>query len=82
MRKALAALGVIAVLAITSGVLWMAGEQHYRSCIQAAEARWPVMPTSKGDQGFFSQSDPLDLLSRRHGRKRTQAISDCSRLPL
>jgi hypothetical protein len=63
---------VVVALVIGAGVLWGAGELHYRSCVDAAEARTPIVKTRSTFGG-------VAIVSGRTARKR--AVEGCSRLP-
>lgn len=64
---------VVAALLIGTALLWGAGELHYRSCLDAAEAKYPADRVTQGD--FFDEEVAAQL------RQRDAAIDDCSRLP-
>ena len=68
----LAAAVVVAAIAL----LWMAGEAHYRGCVEAAQARYPSVPVS----AFNTEgTGPLKLSFEQ---ERRAAVNDCGRLPL
>ena len=73
MRKALGGIGATAVVLAALALLWIAGEQHYAGCVQAAEARWPVLEQPTG--GFFDDEGGEARV------RRARAIDECSRLP-
>jgi hypothetical protein len=52
-------------------LLWIGGEVHYRGCIDAAKAAYPVV---KG-------SSLLNNTSDANGAKRRARIAGCSRVP-
>jgi hypothetical protein len=64
-----AALGAAAVIAIVL-LAWIGGELHYRSCITAADLRYPATAGSGGG--------PAARLERE---RRDAAIGGCSRWP-
>jgi Na+-transporting methylmalonyl-CoA/oxaloacetate decarboxylase gamma subunit len=71
----------VAVLFLTAFLLavaiWAAGELHYRSCVNAAEARTPVAVVK--DSGFGGAGTPVDKLTGT--RARARAVGGCSRAP-
>jgi hypothetical protein len=76
-------------LAVLCAVLWLAGGQHYRGCVEAAEARYPVLADTDDrggggylDRGGFFDDDPLGIAPDTALRKRRKAVTACSRLPL
>lgn len=76
MAKALAlAIALLAVLAVG----WVAGELHYRNCVEAATLATPdaarELPTNR-----FSGEDPEPIVAARKERQRQLAA--CSRIPL
>ncbi len=64
----------IGALIVVLSVAWLAMESHYRSCVAAAEAKYPAVPVSA-----FSgrQTGPLKV---SFVSQRQQAVGDCSRL--
>jgi hypothetical protein len=72
MRWAALAVALIAV----AGVVWGAGELHYRSCVTAAEARTP-MTVSRGRP--YSAAPVENVTHGSAARKR--AVDGCSRIP-
>ena len=56
-------------------LLWGAGESHYRSCVMAAEARFPGVPVSALTT---RETGPLKL---SFVEERQRAVADCDRLP-
>jgi hypothetical protein len=73
-------------------LLWGAGELHYRSCIEAAEARFPVSPAPPvADANPFGDPDLNRVFGdsarraranyERERRARRDAVHGCSRLP-
>jgi hypothetical protein len=72
-------LGALIVgLAILAAVAWGASELHYRSCVNAAEARTPIVVTRppKLDPLF---EEPRQVVRGEAARR--QAVHGCSRLP-
>jgi hypothetical protein len=67
---------IVALALITLSVLWGAMESHYRSCVAAAEARFPAVPVSALAS---RETGPLKL---SFVRERQQAVGDCGRLPI
>ncbi len=56
-------------------LLWGASEDHYRSCVEAASARYPPIAVS----AFTGeQTGPLKVA---YDAERTRAVDDCSHLP-
>ena len=70
-----AAVAVGAVIAVAS-LVWIGGSANYRSCVQAAEAKFPAVPVSA-----FVTEDPGDVgpLKVSFVAERTSAVEDCSR---
>lgn len=66
---------VIAVALLLVLAMWMAGESHYRSCVQATEAKFPAVPVSAASG---RQTGPLKL---SFVKERTAAVEGCGRLP-
>lgn len=67
---------VVAVVVAVLALLWMAAESHYRSCLAAAEARYPAVPVSAFNT---KATGPLKLSFQQ---ERRAAVNDCGRLPL
>ncbi|MFN8131537.1 MAG: hypothetical protein U0R70_08315 [Solirubrobacteraceae bacterium] len=64
----------IAALIVVLSIAWLAMESHYRSCVAAAEAKYPAVPVS----AFTGrQTGPLKV---SFVSQRQQAVGDCSRL--
>lgn len=57
-------------------LLWLAGEAHFRGCVDEVAARYPPIAVSA-----FSREDtgPLQVA---YDAERTEALEDCSRVPL
>jgi hypothetical protein len=72
----LALLAALASLPLAIPLLWLAGEAHYRSCVEAAEARYPAVSVSA-----FNTRDtgPLKL---SYAVERGRAVQACDHLPL
>ena len=64
-----------AVVLITISAVWGAMESHYRSCVAAAEARFPAVPVSAVNG---EQTGPLKLSFLT---ERQEAVEECGRLP-
>lgn len=73
-RTRLTVLGAAVVAALA--LLWSAGESHYRSCVAAAQARYPATPVSALSS---RETGPLKL---SFVRERQNAVEDCGRLPI
>ena len=67
---------LVAVVLITIAALWGAMESHYRSCVAAAEARFPAVPVSAVNG---EQTGPLKLSFLT---ERQEAVEECGRLPI
>jgi hypothetical protein len=70
--------GVVVAVALAVGafaLLWSASEAHYRSCVEAASARYPPTAVSA-----FSgaQTGPLKVA---YDAERTSAVDGCSHMP-
>jgi hypothetical protein len=67
---------LIGLLVVVVALLWGAMESHYRSCVSAAEARFPAVPVSAltGEE-----TGPLKL---SFVTERQQAVDGCGRLPI
>jgi hypothetical protein len=61
-------LGAVIAAVIALSLLWLASEEHYRGCVEAAQARTPA-PTRE-----FADVKP-------GGADRRKAVDGCSRLP-
>lgn len=61
---------VLAILA-TAALLWLAAEQHYQGCIDAATAR-----TTAPSDDLLNADNPF-----ADGYQRANAVRGCSRLP-
>lgn len=70
-RTALLATAVVAIVCL----LWGAMESHYRSCVMAAEARFPGVPVSALTT---RETGPLKL---SFVEERQRAVAACGRLP-
>ena len=66
----------IAVLLAALALVWSAMESHYRSCVSAAEARYPAAPVSALTG---QQTGPLKL---SFVVERQRAVESCGRLPI
>jgi hypothetical protein len=67
---------MITAVVVAVAVLWGAMESHYRSCVTAAQARFPAVPVSAlSTRG----TGPLKL---SFVREREQAVERCGRLPI
>ena len=66
---------VAAVLVAGLSALWGAMESHYRSCVMAAEARFPGVPVSALTT---RDTGPLKL---SFVAERQRAVDGCGRLP-
>lgn len=85
MRKAFGAVVALAACAAAAGVLWVAGEQHYRGCVLAAEVQWPVVAQPEASDFMFSDAGSPASAADAAGtarRRRAQALDECSRIPL
>ena len=67
---------LVAAAVAALALLWGAGESHFRSCVAAAEARFPATPVSALST---RETGPLKL---SFVTERQEAVDDCSRLPL
>ena len=63
------------VIALAS-LVWIGGSANYRSCVEAAEAKYPAVPVSA-----FVTEDPGEVgpLKVSFVNERTDAVDDCSR---
>ena len=64
-----------ATVVIAVALLWLAGEAHFRGCVDEAAARYPPIAVSA-----FSgaQTGPLKVA---YDRERAEALDDCSHTP-
>jgi hypothetical protein len=64
-----------ATVIIAVALLWLAGEAHFRGCVDEAAARYPPIAVSA-----FSgkQTGPLKVA---YDRERADALDDCSHTP-
>ena len=74
--KGLSRTVLIAAVVVAIALFWGAMESHYRSCVQAAEARFPGVPVSALNT---RTTGPLKLSFLR---ERQQAVEGCGRLPI
>jgi flagellar basal body-associated protein FliL len=68
----------LAVMALIVGVFWLAAEQRYTGCVQAAEVAHPIVSVSGSDNPF--SENYVDTDHETGGRNR--AVAQCSRWPL
>jgi hypothetical protein len=71
----------LAVIAV-AGLLWGAGEWHYRSCVDAAKARNPIVVTlvpARPTSGSYFGPATRSITRGEEGQNR--AVGGCSRLP-
>jgi hypothetical protein len=57
-------------------LVWMAGEAHYRSCVERANAAFPAVPVSAYVGTDKTAVGPLKV---SFVRERTKALGDCHR---
>jgi hypothetical protein len=64
-----------ATVVIAVALLWLAGEAHFRGCVDEAAARYPPIAVSA-----FSgeQTGPLKVA---YDRERAEALDDCGNTP-
>jgi hypothetical protein len=64
-----------ATVIIAVALLWLAGEAHFRGCVDETAARYPPIAVSA-----FSgrQTGPLKVA---YDRERAEALDDCSHTP-
>jgi hypothetical protein len=63
---------VIAALALVAiSLVWIASEQHYRSCVASAQARYPAIPVSA-----FNRKD-IGPVKVSFVNERTKAVESC-----
>jgi hypothetical protein len=64
-----------ATVVIAVALLWLAGEAHFRGCVDEAAARYPPIAVSA-----FSgeQTGPLKVA---YDRERAEALDDCGHAP-
>ena len=74
-----AALGIGALIAVA--LLWIGGEEHYRSCIETVEARHPVALLEHGPRSIYRPAKPMFVFYGESGKFREAAIDNCTRLP-
>ena len=83
------AVGVVIGLLIAAALTWNGAEMHYRSCVDAAEARTPMAVPNRDGGGWGSAAgqdpydysdDPLGLRTESVDARR-DAVDGCSRLP-
>lgn len=67
---------VVAAAVAALALLWGASESHYRSCVAAAQARFPATPVSALST---RETGPLKL---SFVSERQEAVDDCGRLPI
>ena len=72
-----AVIGVLLIVAL----LWIAGELHYQSCIQAAQARTSAPTTGQGQLPPKIDNAIDRALGRAPTESRGEAVRGCSRLP-
>jgi len=72
-----ALVGLLLVVAL----LWIAGDLHYQSCIQAAQARTPAPSASQGSLPPKLNNALDRSLGRTPTQNREEAVKGCSRLP-
>jgi hypothetical protein len=65
---------VVAVAVAALSALWGASESHYRSCVAAAQARFPAVPVS----AFSGRG--VGPVKVSFVKERTAAVDDCHRL--
>jgi hypothetical protein len=62
---------VAAVVLAVISLVWIASEQHYRSCVASAEARYPAVPVSA-----FNRKD-VGPVKVSFVSERTKAVERC-----
>jgi hypothetical protein len=67
---------LVAAAVAALALLWGASESHYRSCVTAAQARYPATPVSALST---RETGPLKL---SFVRERQAAVDECGRLPI
>jgi hypothetical protein len=75
-RSSAVAIVVAAALAVGAlALVWLAGEAHYRGCVEEVAARYPPIAVSA-----FSgeQTGPLKVA---YDEERASALEDCGRTP-
>jgi hypothetical protein len=77
---AIGAAGVCVVLLVGG---WIAGEMHYRNCLQANEFKFPVafVQGSEGGGGSFGVEAVAPHWNFYEEANRLDALSGCSRWP-
>ena len=80
-RTAEQAVAAVIGLLLIGALLWIAGELHYQSCIQAAQAR-TLAPTTRQGQLPPKLDNAINrALGRAPTESREGAVRGCSRLP-
>ena len=70
-------IGIVAGAAIAVlSLVWIGGSENYKSCVEAAEAKYPAVPVSA-----FVTEDPGEVgpLKVSYVQERADAVDDCSR---
>jgi hypothetical protein len=62
---------VVTVALVVVSLVWIASEQHYRSCIASAQARYPAVPVSA-----FNRKD-VGPVKVSFVNERAKAVDDC-----
>ena len=62
---------IAAVALVVVSLVWIASEQHYRSCIASAQARYPAVPVSA-----FNRTD-VGPVKVSFVTERTKAVESC-----
>jgi hypothetical protein len=62
---------IAAVVLVAVSVVWIASEQHYRSCVASAQARYPAVPVSA-----FNRKD-VGPVKVSFVKERTKAVESC-----
>ena len=62
---------IVAVALVVISLVWIASEQHYRSCIASAQARYPAVPVSA-----FNRTD-VGPVKVSFVNERAKAVDDC-----
>jgi hypothetical protein len=62
---------IVALALVALSLVWIASEQHYRSCIARAQARYPAVPVSA-----FNRKD-VGPVKVSFVNERMKAVDDC-----
>ena len=64
-----------ATVVVAVALLWLAGEAHFRGCVDEVSARYPPIAVSAFSR---EETGPLKVA---YDAERAEALEDCSRVP-